>query len=64
MRSVIEIAQSVRSGRDTAVSVLEEFVDRIEQGNPRLNAFFYLDFKSALDAAKVIDQRCGSDETS
>ena len=62
MRSVIEIAQSVRSGRDTAVSVLEEFVDRIEQGNPRLNAFVYLDFKSALDAAKVIDQRVAGGE--
>jgi aspartyl-tRNA(Asn)/glutamyl-tRNA(Gln) amidotransferase subunit A len=57
MRSVIEIAQSVRSGSDTAKSVLDEFSDRIEQRNPRLNAFIYLDFEAARDAAIKIDRR-------
>jgi len=57
MRSVIEIAQSVRSGDQSAESVLEEFKERIEQGNPRLNAFVYMDFHAALESAKAIDRK-------
>jgi aspartyl-tRNA(Asn)/glutamyl-tRNA(Gln) amidotransferase subunit A len=62
MGSVIEIAEAVRSGRITALSVLEKHIARIEQANPRLNAFAYLDFETALDTAKSIDRRVADGE--
>jgi len=62
MRSVIEIAQSVRTGRCTAVSVLDEHIARIEHWNPRLNAFVYLDFESALTNARAIDKQVAGGE--
>jgi len=62
MRSVIEIAQSVRSGDQSAVSVLDEFAGRIERGNPVLNAFVHLDFDLALEAAKAIDTKVAKGE--
>jgi len=62
MSSVIDIAESVRSGHITAVTVLEEHIARIEQANPRLNAFACLDFEGALEAAKSIDRRVADGE--
>jgi aspartyl-tRNA(Asn)/glutamyl-tRNA(Gln) amidotransferase subunit A len=57
MSSVIEIAESVRSGQVTAVSVMEEHIARIEKANPQINAFAHLDLESALETARMIDRR-------
>ena len=62
MNSVIEIAESVRSGRRTALSVLEDHIARIEQANPRLNAFAFLDFDAAREIAQSIDRRVAAGE--
>ena len=62
MRSVIDIAESVRAGQETAVSVLETFIARIERGNPRLNAFVHLDFELALTAAQAVDLKVARGE--
>src|SRR5690349_11414673 len=55
MRTVIEIAESVRAGSTSAVSVLEECLAAIDARNDELNAFVYLDAGAALRAAEAID---------
>jgi aspartyl-tRNA(Asn)/glutamyl-tRNA(Gln) amidotransferase subunit A len=62
MGSVIEIAEAVRAGRVTALSVLEEHIARIEQANLRINAFAFLDFETAIETARTIDRRVAAGE--
>jgi aspartyl-tRNA(Asn)/glutamyl-tRNA(Gln) amidotransferase subunit A len=56
-RSAIETAELVRSGRASAVEVLEEARRRIEAANPELNAFVHLDFDLAHEQAALVDAR-------
>src|SRR6187401_1435136 len=55
MRTVIEIAESVRAGSTTAVSVLEDCLSAIDAGNGALNAFIHLDKAGARREAADID---------
>ena len=55
MRSVIETAEGVRSGKLTAVGVLEECLAAIEARNRELNAFIHLDTELARRDAATID---------
>jgi aspartyl-tRNA(Asn)/glutamyl-tRNA(Gln) amidotransferase subunit A len=55
MRTVIEIAEAVRAGEQTAVEVLDEVLDAIATGNERLNAFVHVDADLARRAAEAVD---------
>ncbi|MFE4952485.1 amidase [Leifsonia sp. NPDC056665] len=56
------IARSVRTGRRTAVSVIEEAVELIERVDPYLNAVIASDHARALSAARSIDTRIRAGE--
>jgi aspartyl-tRNA(Asn)/glutamyl-tRNA(Gln) amidotransferase subunit A len=60
MRTVIEIAESVRAGSTTAVSVLEDCLSAIDAGNGGLNAFIHLDEAAARREAADIDAKVAS----
>jgi aspartyl-tRNA(Asn)/glutamyl-tRNA(Gln) amidotransferase subunit A len=62
MRTVVEIADGVRSGELSAVKVLDEAFAAIEAKNPQLNAFIMLDRERAEAAAHAIDQRVARGE--
>jgi aspartyl-tRNA(Asn)/glutamyl-tRNA(Gln) amidotransferase subunit A len=51
------IASAVRAKKVSAVEVLEMYLKKIEQINPKLNAFVYLDQEGARRTAKQIDER-------
>ncbi|MHB8465693.1 MAG: amidase, partial [Acidimicrobiales bacterium] len=55
MRTVIEIAESVRRGERKAAEVLDECLDAIEARNGALNAFVHLDVDQARSAADLVD---------
>ncbi len=57
MRTVIEIAQSVRTGSMTAVSVLEQCLAAINARNGELNAFVHVDEIAARRDAEAIDAK-------
>src|SRR5213083_1463410 len=57
MRTVIEIAQSVRTGSTTAMSVLEQCLAAIDARNAELNAFVHLDEDAARRSAEAIDAK-------
>jgi aspartyl-tRNA(Asn)/glutamyl-tRNA(Gln) amidotransferase subunit A len=63
MRTVVEIADGVRTGRLTAVDVLEECLTEIDARNAPLNAFVHLDVEAARLASARIDSmvRAGDD---
>ncbi|MGH9030481.1 MAG: amidase, partial [Acidimicrobiales bacterium] len=50
-----EIAGDVRAGRMSAREVVSSALERVEELNPRLNAFVAVDGEGALDAARRID---------
>ena len=47
-----EMAEGVRAGRFSPVELVDAHIARIEQLNPKLNAFVHLDFESARAHAK------------
>ena len=51
------IAADVRSGRRTAVAVIEDALDRIARLNGTLNAFCEVRPRAALEAAAAVDRR-------
>ena len=55
MPAAVEVAEAVRSGRRSAVDVLEECLARIEAANPELNAFVHVDAGLARAAAERVD---------
>ena len=54
--TVIELAQAVRNGERKAAEVLDEYLNRIDAGNERLNAFVHLDPDIARRAAGAVDE--------
>jgi aspartyl-tRNA(Asn)/glutamyl-tRNA(Gln) amidotransferase subunit A len=62
MRTVVEIADGVRSGELKAVDMVAEAFDRIAADNPRLNAFVMLDRATADRAATDVDARVARGE--
>ena len=56
-RSAIELAAMVRSGELSARELVQASLDRIEELNPRLNAFVQVDAERALAAAAEIGAR-------
>lgn len=55
MNTVVEIAESVRTGERRGVEVLETCLVKIERLNPELNAFVHLDAAAARRDAERID---------
>ena len=53
--TVVELAESVRRGERKATEVLDEYLDRIQAGNERLNAFVHVDADLARAAAEAVD---------
>jgi len=53
-RSAIELAELIRSGRLGARELVEESLRRIDELQPRLNAFTHVAYESALAAAEEI----------
>ena len=62
MRTVIEVAESVRRGERKAMEVLDECLGEIERGNGPLNAFVHLDVDQARAAADAVDAAVGRGE--
>ena len=60
--SCINIRDAVRSGDRSSVSVIKETLSRIDEGNPRLNAFRDVFHEEALSAAAAIDERVAAGE--
>ena len=57
MKTVAAIADSVRTGERTALSVAEEALARIDAENPKTNAFLTVARAEVLEAAKAIDDK-------
>ena len=55
MRTVVDVAESVRRGEVKAVDVLDECLAAIDAGNPALNAFVHVDAELARTAAEAVD---------
>ncbi len=53
-RPALELAGMVRSGEISASELVQTSLERIEEFNPRLNAFVDIDGERALDAARAI----------
>ena len=53
---VTDLANEVRSGRRTAVSLTAHALERIEALNPAVNAFVAVDAQRALEQAEGVDQ--------
>lgn len=56
----IHLADAIRCRLVSPVDVLEEFIKRIEDRNPRLNAFVYMDFEQARLKAKAAEAKVTS----
>ena len=54
-RSALELAALVRAGEVSAAELVQSSLERIEELNPRLNAFVEVDGERALAAARAID---------
>ena len=57
-----EIAAKIHSRVISSVEVTKYFLDRIESLNPEINAFISFDHEFALNQAKRIDNRIGSND--
>ncbi len=57
MVSALEIRESIRSGRTSAVEVCRATLTRIEAANPNINAFHTVDSERALARAASLDAR-------
>jgi len=53
----IHLADAICRRQVSPVDVLEEFIKRIEDRNPKLNAFVYMDFEQARHKAKVAEAK-------
>lgn len=62
MQSLIEIAEAVRAGKQSARDVLEQSLDAIARKNGELNAFIMLDTDAAYEQAESIDARVARGE--
>lgn len=62
MKSAIETATAIRSGTDSAVSVMQRAIGRILLRNGAVNAFVHLDIARALARAEAIDARLARGE--
>jgi amidase len=51
----VDLAAAIRHRQVSPVEVLESFIQRIEQRNPKLNAFVYLDFEQARQQARAAE---------
>jgi amidase len=51
----IQLANAIRHRQVSPVEVLEEFIKQIEERNPKLNAFVYMDFEQAHHEAKAAE---------
>lgn len=60
--SAIEIAEAVRSGRRSAVSVVEECLSRITEADTNIGAFQCVDVEGARRAAAELDRRLASSD--
>lgn len=56
MRTVVEVAEAVRTGKLSASEVLDECLSAIEASNPALNAFVHLDPDLARAEARKVDE--------
>ncbi len=63
MRGVIETAAAVSAGRQSAVSVVEEALTRIREGDGRIRAFLEVTGEQALTEARAVDARVGAGES-
>ena len=62
MKSVIDIAQAVRTRKLKAAAIVDECLDQIARKNESVNAFVHLDADSARRSAQEIDQRIARGE--
>lgn len=60
--SIRELGSAVRAGKLSAKESAEFYFRRIEQENPKLNAYLSLDREGAFRAASEIDERVGRGE--
>jgi len=51
----IHLVNAIRDRQVSPVDVLNEFIKRIEERNPNINAFVHLDFEQALDKARIAE---------
>ncbi|EAQ96063.1 amidase [Congregibacter litoralis] len=61
-RSAFGLAQDIKAGKLSAVTVLEFYLDRIEQFNPGINAVVALDTDRALERAVAADKAAAENE--
>jgi aspartyl-tRNA(Asn)/glutamyl-tRNA(Gln) amidotransferase subunit A len=62
MKSVVEIAQAVRTGKLKASAIVEECLQQVASKNERVNAFVYLDAEGARARAQAIDRQVARGE--
>lgn len=55
MRTLVEVAEAVRTGECSAVEVLDECLAAIESADPALNAFVHVDAELAEREARKVD---------
>lgn len=55
--SGIELGKLVNSKRVSPTGVIDYFADRIEEANPRINAFTYTKIEDAMREAKILEER-------
>jgi len=53
---IVELADSIRVGENSAVSLVEGCLNRIQSINPQINAFVHIAAQRALETAAQIDQ--------
>ena len=61
-KSATELVALMEAGELTSVELTQLCLDRIEQENPRLNAFLSVNPDAALEAARAIDERRAAGE--
>lgn len=54
---IIQLANAIHHRQLSPVEVMEEFIQRIEQRNPILNAFVYTDFEQARQKARLAEAK-------
>ena len=56
-QSATKLAELIRAKEVSPVEVVEAHIQRIEEVNPKLNAFVTMTFDSAMEAARHSEQR-------
>jgi amidase/aspartyl-tRNA(Asn)/glutamyl-tRNA(Gln) amidotransferase subunit A len=59
----VELADAIRQRFLSPVEVMEEYIRRIEERNPKLNALVFLDFEQARQKAKAAEAKVMRGET-